>query len=163
MDKPRISIIVAIAKNGVIGSTKTNDLLWRIPEDFKHFKDITMSHPIIMGRKTFQSIGKPLFGRTSVVISSETLQIHPEVVMASSIEDAIAKASAINHKEIFIIGGGQVYQQALRYADRLYLTMVDISPEGDVYFPDYSMFSKVISKRESKDENYSYTFYELEK
>jgi dihydrofolate reductase len=163
MDKPRVSIIVAIAKNGVIGSTKTNSLLWSIPEDFKHFKDITMGHPIIMGRKTFQSIGRPLPGRTSIVISSDPKPVHPDAIMADSLEDALAKAAKLDQKEVFIIGGGQIYSMSLPFTDRIYATVVDIAPEGDVFFPDYSMFSKVISKRESKDENYSYTFYELEK
>ena len=163
METPKISIIVAIAKNGVIGSTKTNSLLWSIPEDFNHFKTTTMGHPMIMGRKTFQSIGKPLPGRTSIVISSDAKQVHPDAVMATSIQDAIAKASALDQKEIFIIGGGQIYAQALPFTNKLYVTIVDISPHGDVYFPDYSKFSKVTSKKESKDENYSYTFYELEK
>ena len=156
-------MVVAIAKNGVIGNTKTNDLLWRIPEDFKHFQTVTMGHPIIMGRKTFQSIGRPLPGRTSIIVSNSNIQMHPDAIMAESIPDAIAKASKIDDTEIFIIGGGQIYAQALTYADKLYVTVVDTSPEGDVYFPDYSMFNKVISKKESKDENYSYTFYELDK
>lgn len=163
MNTPIVSIVVAIAKNGVIGSTKTNDLLWRIPEDFKHFKDITMGHPIIMGRKTFESIGKPLPGRTSIVISSEDRQVHPDVIMASSIEDALSKAKTLDTKEVFVIGGGQIYALALPFTDRLYATVVDLSPDGDVYFPDYSMFSKVVSKEESKDENYTFTYYVLEK
>jgi len=164
MSKPRISIIAAIGTNRVLG--KDNALLWRIPEDFKRFKAITTGHPVIMGRKTFESIGRPLPNRKNIVISrnaGKTPGIHPEVEMASSLDDAIQKASGLDQSEIFILGGGQIYEQGMALADRLYLTLVDTAPEGDTYFPDYSLFSKKISEEKSSDENFSYSFLVFEK
>jgi len=161
MKTPKISLIAAIGTNRVLG--KNNTMPWQIPEDFKRFKEITMGHPVIMGRKTYESIGKPLPGRKNIIISRTTIPIHPDVVMASSIEDAIEKGQFYDENEIFILGGGQIYEQSMGISDRLYLTVIDAAPEGDTFFPDYSMFSKVISEQKSKDANYSYTFFVLEK
>lgn len=161
MNKPRISIIAAIGTNNVLG--KNNTLLWQIPEDFKHFKETTMGHPVIMGRKTFESIGKPLPGRDNIVISRSAESVHPDAIMAPSLAEAIEKATTLEQTEIFVLGGGQIYEQAMSLTDRIYLTVVDTAPEGDTYFPDYSMFTKKISEKKSKDANYSYTFLVLEK
>ena len=133
----RLSLIVAAADNNVIGIE--NKMPWHIPEDFKHFKSITMGKPCIMGRKTFESIvaqlGKPLPGRTSIVVSRNGFD-HEGAVTTNSIEEAIEKAKTENAEEIMVIGGAQIYEQSLHLADRLYLTRVHQSPEGDAFFPE---------------------------
>ena len=159
--KPKISIVAALAKNRVIGGGNT--MLWHIKEDFKRFKELTSGHPIIMGRKTFESIGRPLPLRTNIVISRDTKQVADGIVMAASLEEAISKAAATDEHEVFIIGGGQIYKEALPIADKLYLTLIDLEVSGDTYFPDYSEFSKITYKKECHDENCSYTFLELER
>jgi dihydrofolate reductase len=164
--KPRISIIAAIARNTRVIGKEGGHLPWRIPEDFKYFKDTTMGHPIIMGRTTFEEFGgKLLPGRTHIVITRQADYVAPEgVIVVHSIEDAIARASEINAHEIFIIGGGQIYTAGLPFTDRLYLTLVDTDITGPVKFPEYeSQFNKIVSRRASRDENFVYEFAVLEK
>ena len=127
-----VSIIVAVSDNGVIG--KDNQLLWRLPDDLKRFKQLTLGHPMIMGRKTFESIGKPLPGRTSIVVTRNPDFSHDGVITAHSLESAIEAARQIETDEIFIIGGGELYRQAEAIADRLYITEVHTEMEGDTYF-----------------------------
>lgn len=143
MNKPRLSIIAAMAKNRVIGTNNT--LPWRLPEDLKHFKALTSGHHILMGRKTFDSLGRPLPGRTSVVITrSRDLQL-PGCIVANSIEDAIAACNQDN--EIFIIGGAELYLQALDVADRIYLTEIQAEFEGDAWFPELDRVQWTESER----------------
>lgn len=131
--KPKISIVAAMGKNRELGNG--NKLLWPIPDDLKRFKALTTGHPVIMGRKTFESIGKPLPNRTNLVVSRSSL----------SLEEAVEKARAIESEEIFIIGGAQIYEQALPFIDRLYLTLIDAEQEADAFFPAYEdMFTKII-------------------
>ncbi|MDD5242058.1 MAG: dihydrofolate reductase [Sulfuricella sp.] len=133
MNRPRLSIIAAMAKNRVIGINNT--LPWRLPEDLKHFKALTIGHHILMGRKTFDSLGKPLPGRTSVVITrSRSLQV-PGCIVVNSIKEAIAACN--QDDEIFIIGGAELYLQALDVADRIYLTEIQAEAEGDAWFPEF--------------------------
>ncbi len=127
-----ISIIVAVSKNGAIG--KDNQLLWRLPEDLKRFKKLTLGHPIIMGRKTFDSIGKPLPGRQSIVVTRNPEFRFDDVLVVHSIEDAIAEAKKLNSEEVFIIGGGELYNITLPLADKLYITEVETEIEGDTFF-----------------------------
>jgi dihydrofolate reductase len=127
-----ISIIVAVSENGVIG--KDNQLLWRLPDDLKRFKQLTLNHPMIMGRKTFESIGKPLPGRTSIVITSQKEFSADGVVVAHSLEEALEKARSTEALEAFIIGGGEIYKQALPLTDRLYVTEVKTIIDGDTFF-----------------------------
>jgi dihydrofolate reductase len=133
-----ISLIVAAAENNVIG--KDNKMLWHIPEDFKHFKKVTLGKPCIMGRKTYESIldqlGKPLPGRTSIVISRNEYN-HEGCIPATSLEDAIEKAKIDTNDEVMIIGGAQIYKLSLPLANRIYLTRVHQSPEGDAFFPEF--------------------------
>jgi dihydrofolate reductase len=130
-------MIVAVADNNVIG--KDNKMPWHIPEDFKHFKEITMGKPCIMGRKTYESIldqlGKHLPGRTSIVVSRSGYA-HEGAVSATSLEEAINKAEG---EEVMIIGGAQIYKEALNknLADRIYLTRVHQEPQGDAFFPEF--------------------------
>ena len=127
-----ISIIVAVAKNGVIG--KDNQLLWRLPDDLKRFKQLTLGHPMIMGRKTFESIGKPLPGRTSIVITNQKDFSVEGILVAHSLDEALNIARGLEEKEAFIIGGGEIYKQALPLTDHLYVTEVDLVIDGDTFF-----------------------------
>lgn len=132
-----VAAIAAMSKNLAIG--KDNQLLWHIPDDFRHFKETTMGKPIIMGRKTYESLGKPLPGRTNIVITSKPESITGDVMIVSSVDEAITKAKEIatqtNVDEIFIIGGGQIYEAALPQTARIYLTVVNQEYDGDTFFP----------------------------
>lgn len=127
-----VSIIVAVAENGVIGDK--NALLWHISEDLKHFKAITSGHPVVMGRKTFESIGRPLPNRTNVVITRQPLEIEGCTVVHSLLE---ALALFASDQEVFVIGGAQIYAEALPLADRFYLTRVMHAYAGDTCFPEW--------------------------
>jgi len=159
--KPRISIIAAIGKNRELG--KGNKLLWHIPGDLPRFKKLTTGHPIIMGRKTFESIGRPLPNRTNIVVTRDADYKAEGTVVVDSIEKAIETAKSKDEEEIFVIGGGQIYQQALPFADRLYLTVVDVQADADTFFPDYSEFKKVISEEKKEEENLKFKYIILEK
>lgn len=129
-----ISIIVAASQNGVIG--RDNQLLWRLPDDLKRFKQLTLGHPIIMGRKTFESIGKPLPGRTSIIVTRSADYMVEGTLVVHSLEDAIAAAGTLHSKEAFIIGGGEIYRQTLanNNVDQVYLTRIYADYEGDAFF-----------------------------
>ncbi|MBI3495317.1 dihydrofolate reductase [Candidatus Berkelbacteria bacterium] len=159
--EPIISIISAVDRKRGIG--KNNKLLWDIPEDLQRFRTITSGHPIIMGRKTFESIGRPLPKRTNIVVMHRGETVPEGVIACYSMQEAIAEAKKHDTQEIFIIGGGQIYALGLQYADKLYLTVVDGEFEADTYFPDYSAFGKVVSQVKSHDDHHNYTFYELTK
>ncbi len=163
---PTISIIAAISQNLVLG--KNNKLLWHIPEDLARFKKITSNHPVIMGRKTFESIGKPLPHRTNIIITRDENYKTEGCLVVHSLEEAIkrvkgmpAGAKAMAGKKIFIIGGGQIYKQAITLADKLYLTVIKKDFSGDTYFPDYRRFKKIIYKKDGKSGDLEYTFLEL--
>jgi dihydrofolate reductase len=133
LNTPRVSVIAALAKNRVIGIE--NRLPWRLPEDLAHFKALTLNHPILMGRKTFESLGRPLPGRTNIVITRNP-DYRPEgCLVADSIAAALAQCADVD--EVFFIGGAELYAQAIPLADRLYLTEVDIEAAGDAWFPEY--------------------------
>lgn len=126
-----ISIIVAVAENGVIGDK--NALLWHITEDLKHFKAVTTGHPVVMGRRTYESLGRPLPNRTNVVITRQEIEI-PGCTVVHSLEQAVA---LFPEEEVFVIGGAQIYAEALPLARRFYLTRVFRAYEGDTRFPDW--------------------------
>lgn len=128
-----ISIIVAVAANGVIGDR--NSLLWHISEDLKHFKALTTGHPVVMGRKTFESLGRPLPNRTNVVITRQRIAI-PGCRVVHSLAEALALFAS--DEEVFVIGGAQIYAEALPLAGRLYLTRVERAYEGDTRFPEWN-------------------------
>jgi len=131
--KPRVSVIAALARNGVIGIE--NRLPWRLPEDLAHFKALTLGHPILMGRKTFESLGRPLPGRANIVITRNPDYCKDGCLVAASIPAALALCA--DSDEVFFIGGADLYAQAIPLADRLYLTEVNIEAAGDAWFPDY--------------------------
>ncbi len=129
-----ISLVVAAAKNNVIG--KDNRMLWHLPNDMAYFKNVTWAMPVIMGRKTYESLGKPLKGRTNIVISRNASQDDSqEVIWVNSLPAAIEKAIAADVKECFIIGGGEIYNQAIEGAHKIYMTRVETLPVGDTFFP----------------------------
>lgn len=130
-----IAIIVAMAKNRTIGVDNT--LPWCCPDDLKHFKAMTMGHHIIMGRKTFESIGRPLPGRTTVVVTHNAHLQLPGCVVVNSIPDAVAHS--FHDPQIFIVGGAEVYHQALAFADTLYITEIQKEVEGDAHFPYFDI------------------------
>lgn len=154
-----IKIIVAISKNRVIGDS--NKLIWHLPSDLKRFKEITTGHPIVMGRKTYQSIGRPLPNRRNIIVTrDEEFEVEGcEVV--NSIEEALL----LTNSNCFIIGGGEIYKQSLNLAEQIYMTQIDEEFEGDTTFPELDR-SWYVSKKEDflSDEknpyNYSFTFYE---
>ena len=161
MNNPKVSLIAALSENRVIG--KGNSLPWHIPEDLKHFKEVTSGHPVIMGRKTFESIGRLLPKRLNIVISRDKSYVVEGATMAHSLEEAIAIACNYDKKEIFVIGGEQIFVQSINRADRLYLTIVHTDIEGDAFFPDFSSFTKIVDERKGETDTYRYTFLTLEK
>ncbi|MDP2638547.1 MAG: dihydrofolate reductase [Candidatus Levybacteria bacterium] len=170
----KVSIIAAIGKNRELG--KNNKLLWHIKEDLQRFKSLTAGHPIIMGRKTWESLPfKPLPNRANIVVTRnlDFSFARPGLAkLARSLEEAIEKAREIlkqvqddSLKEVFIIGGGQIYKEAMGkgLVDKLYLTLVDVEFDADTFFPNYSEFKKVVLQEKRESEGYKYTFLELER
>ena len=157
--KPIISIIAAVAEN--LGIGKNNKLLWNIPEDLQHFKKITTGHAVIMGQKTYESLGKPLTNRINIVLSRDESFKPVGCIVAQSIDAAIKQAKKKEEKEIFFIGGGQIYSQALPIADKLYITLVSGSYDADTFFPDYSKFKNLKTTGESRHGKLQYKFLEL--
>ena len=129
----RISIIVAVAENGVIG--RGNELPWRLPADLRRFKSLTMGHHLVIGRRTWDSIGRPLPGRKMVVISRSAPNLPAEIQAAGSLDSALELARTAGEDEVFVAGGAAIYALALPLADRLYLTRVHSAVEGDVLLP----------------------------
>lgn len=130
-----LSFIAALADNNVIG--RDNRLPWHMPADLKRFKALTLGHHVIMGRKTFDEIKKPLPGRINVVVTRSVDFAPDGVAVARSIEEAVAKAEAAGDPEIFVIGGAEIFSQLLHRADRMHLTRVHAEPEGDTFFPEF--------------------------
>lgn len=158
-----INIIAAIDSKRGLG--KDNKLIWHISDDLKRFKSLTQNHPIIMGRKTYQSIGKALPQRTNIVVTSDLNFKAEDAIVVNSIEEAITKAKESDgFEEIYIIGGGQIFAKALEndLVDRLYLTLIEGDFNADTFFPDYSKF-RVISKENHNFDNYKFSFVTLEK
>ena len=158
-------LVVAIAENGVIG--RDNQLLWRLRTDLKRFRDLTLGKPMIMGRKTFQSIGKPLPGRTSIIVTRDAHYQSEKCLIVHSVEEAITAASELNPEEIFVIGGAQIYACALPTVQKIYLTEVYYSFDGDTFFPELAENQWKEAKRESfladQRNPYPYDFVELER
>ena len=143
-----VSAIVAVAKNGVIGAG--GQIPWYLPADLAWFKKTTLGHHIIMGRNSFHSIGRPLPKRTNIVITRDPFFSAEGVLIAHSVEEALGMAFDDGETEAFIIGGGQIYRESIDLWDKLYLTSVDISPEGDVHFPEINQEEWVETWREER-------------
>lgn len=160
--KPHISAIAAIGTNRELG--KDGALIWRTGDDMQHLKSLTMGHPLIMGRKTYDSIGKPLPGRTTIIITRNPKLKCEGCVVVHSLEEALAHAEEIENEEIFIFGGADIYKEALPYTNRLYLTRFHAEdPEADTFFPDYSAFTRVVEKEHRQDANLAYEWITLER
>ena len=140
----RLPIIAAMARNRVIG--RDNRLPWRLPADWRRFNRLTMGHHLIMGRKTFESIGRPLPGRISIVLTGQSSYAPPGIQVASSLEEALRLAR--DDDEVFVGGGAGVYRQTLARADRMYLTLIPQDFEGDTYFPRYDESHWEVRQRE---------------
>jgi dihydrofolate reductase len=134
---PALVLVAAVAENGVIGAK--GDMPWRLSSDLKRFKRLTLGHPMVMGRKTFESIGRPLPGRTTIVVTRDPDWHREGVLTAPSLEDALERAAAIAATDgvdaVMVVGGGEIYAAALPRADRLEITRVHASPDGDAHFP----------------------------
>jgi dihydrofolate reductase len=168
MKQNTLSLIVAASDNNVIG--KNNNLIWRLPTDMKYFKETTSGHCVIMGRKNYESIPekyRPLSNRTNIIVSRQTNYSAPNCIVVNSIESALAKAREISNDEIFIIGGAQIYEQCFDLADKIYLTRVHATLEGDAFFPaldlnKYKNISSLYIQADTKNEH-SFTFHVYEK
>ncbi len=162
MKKPIISAIAAIGRNRELG--KDNRLIWTISDDLKRFRKITTGHPIIMGRKTFESIGRVLPERTNIVVTRDGSWNFAGVTVTHTIEEALDYAKQKDEEEIFIIGGAQIYEAAMPYVERLYLTIVDAENDADTFFPPYgSQFKKMTFEEEHMLGDLKYTWVVLEK
>lgn len=155
--KPEIILIAAVAKNRAIGLD--NQLLWRLPEDLKRFKALTLGHPILMGRKTFESLGRPLPGRRNLVVSRNPAWQAAGAEGFGSLEAAIAACSGV--EKIYVIGGEQIYTQALSLADALALTEVDDAPVADAWFPEFDRVDWQEVARESRSDEASGIRYDF--
>ncbi len=160
-----ISTIVAVAKNNVIG--KDNDIPWYLPADLKYFKKVTTGHHIVMGRKCYESIGRPLPKRTNVVVTRNPFFMATGCLVTHNVAEAVQLAEANGEEEVFIIGGGQIYEIALPHVDRIYLTEVDLEVEGDIFFPEideknWTLVKETKHQADEKNE-YNYTFKILER
>jgi dihydrofolate reductase len=166
--QPRIALIWAMARNRVIG--QGNTLPWRLPADLQHFRELTSGHPVLMGRKTFESLGRPLPNRTNIVISSRTDYVPPGCLVAHSLDEALVLALPhvpLQDPQIFVIGGAQLYAQMLPRADRLYVTLVETEVAGDAWFPEFDLDAWRETQREAHPEDdknlYPYIFLTLER
>lgn len=157
----KISIIAAIGKNRELG--KDNKLLWHIPEDMQRFKMLTSGHVVVMGRKTFESIGRPLPNRKNIIITRDRAYKAGSCIVVSSLEEALQKGKEMDKEEIFIIGGSQIYTQALLLTQKLYLTIVDSTRlDADTYFPEYYRFHLTKKEDKKSPDGLSYSFCEFE-
>jgi len=167
MNTPRICIVVAIGKGRELG--KEGKLLWYIPDDLKRFKTLTRGHPIIFGRKTFESVlgynkGKPLPERTNIVVTRDASYKCEGAVVVQSLEEAIAKAKELDPEEIHIGGGAQIYEQILPQTDKLFLTLIDDDKEADTFFPSYAdQFTKKTFDESHEWNGLKYRWVDLER
>lgn len=151
-----VTIVAAVASNGVIG--RDGGLPWRLPEDLARFKRLTMGHVLVMGRRTYDSIGRPLPGRTTIVVTRQPGWSADGVEVAAGLDDALSRAAATD-EEVFVVGGSQVYAAALPVADRLALTLIDDCPHGDTYFPDVD-WSRWREVRREPHDGFAFVDYE---
>lgn len=153
-----VTIVVAMGMNNEIGAD--NKLLWHLPKDLKHFKETTTNHPIIMGRKTYESIGRPLPNRTNIVVSRKKDWFEEGILIVGSVKEALKFGKKMD-EEVFVIGGGTIYEQTIELADRLEVTLVNAKLEADVFFPKINnkIWNKTHETLHEKDENNEYDFY----
>lgn len=152
-----VAFVVAVAENGVIG--RKGELPWRLPADLQHFKKLTLGHPVIMGRRTYDSIGKPLPGRPNIVVTRQHNWTAPGTETAGTVAAAVARAAELD-ETVCVIGGGEIYREALPMADVVYLTEVHHAFEGDAFFPALppSEWREETRERHEADERHAYAF-----
>ena len=153
-----ISLVVAAAENNAIG--KDNQLLWHLPNDLKFFKNTTWGMVVVMGRKTFEAVNKPLPGRINIVITRQTNWTAEDVITATDLNDALKKAEETNCKEIFVIGGGEIYKQSMAIANKIYITRVHTTLDGDTFFPaiDESKWALASNEDFETDAKHAYSY-----
>lgn len=163
MNYPKISLIAAIASgNRALG--KDNKLIYKIPDDLKRFKELTTGHVVIMGRKTFESIGRALPNRMNIIVTSRPELLKDKGVFpVPNLREAFYVAEDKEKKEIFVIGGANIYEQTIGRANKLYLTIVEGNPDADAYFPDYSDFKIIVFEKEGEYDSLKYKFLDLER
>jgi dihydrofolate reductase len=144
--RPEITLVAAMSRNRVIG--RHGEMPWHLPADLKHFKAITLGYPVIMGRRTFDSIGRALPGRRNVVISRSRPELPDGVELASSLEEALASCGDVDR--VMVIGGGEIYRQSLELARRLELTLIDAEIEGDTHFPEIDLREWALRSMQSR-------------
>lgn len=164
-NKPVLSAIAAMSSNQVIGNK--NQLPWHLPADLKHFKAVTSGHPVLMGRKTYESIGKPLPNRTNIILTHTTNYSAPDCLIIHTMEAAISMAVELEMDEIFVIGGAEIFKQLLPQIQRLYLTQIHHTFDGDAFFPDlnpadWKEVSRELHHADDKN-NYDYSFIVMER
>lgn len=156
MNNLKITLIVAAAENNAIG--KNNQMLWHLPDDFKYFKQHTLNHSVVMGRKTYDSIGKPLPQRRNIVLTRDLNWSAEDIDVANSLDEVLTYCR--DEREIFVIGGAKIYQQALPLAQKVLLTRVHTTLDGDAYFPELppTEWKKVNEAPHAQDERHAYNF-----
>ena len=156
MRQPLLSAVVAAAENNAIG--KDNQLLWHLPNDLRFFKRTTTGHTVVMGRKTYESVGKPLPNRRNIIITRQAGYKVAGTEVVHSLSEALERCA--DEEEVFIVGGAEIYRQALPLLDRIYLTRVHAQPEGDSFFPelDDEAWKLVAEERHSADERHAYSY-----
>ncbi len=165
----RLSALVAMAQNGVIG--RNNAIPWRLPQDLRRFKALTMGHPVIMGRKTYESIGRPLPGRTNIIVTRQNDYGIGGAIVAGSLTEALRLANDIEqgrtdeNNESFVIGGADIFRDALPLCDRLYITEIRRNYEGDVYFPEFDReeWREITRERHTDESGLEYHFVVLDR
>lgn len=159
-----ISLVVAAANNNVIG--KDNQLVWNLPNDMKFFKNVTWGMPVVMGRKTFESLGKPLPGRKNIILTRQSDWKVEGTVAVKSFDDAVFLVKEMDVKQMMVIGGGEIFKMVFPKANRIYITRVDAEPEGDAFFPvidpkEWKLVSKKDHEADAKHAyNYSFQVWE---
>ena len=159
-----IIILVAVAENNVIG--KDNELPWYLPADLKYFKKTTLGHPVIMGRKSYESIGRPLPKRTNIVLTRDPYYLSSNILIAHNLKEALSLAEGLDSEELFVIGGAAIYEASFPWLERLYITEVHESFEGDTFFPEWdqdewNLISEQHHESDEKNEyDYSFKIYE---
>jgi len=159
----KLTAVVAVAENNVIG--RKGQLPWHISSDLKMFKKLTSGGIVIMGRKSYESIGKPLLHRINIVVTRQQNFTADEVIVSTSVEEAIAKANSLNHREAFIIGGAEIFHSSYNYWDKIYFSRVHLHPEGDTFFTDINWLEWVKIKEEfieaGSNDDAAFTFREF--
>ncbi|AFZ56124.1 dihydrofolate reductase [Anabaena cylindrica FACHB-243] len=164
---PLISLIAAISENRILAdSTKEHihvGIPWIIPTDERHFQEITWRHPVIMGRRTYSTFYQPLPNRTNIIVTRNLDYQAPGCVIFYSLLEAVEWAKMSETEEIFIAGGGDIYTEAIKFADKLYLTIVEGNFEGDIYFPEFADFGKVTKEEHLQENGFKFKFVEMER